>query len=58
MSYWYVGVLKASKQDGIVNRFVGFIDCHVFPKYSVHNNNNNNNNNNNLLIQYKSKIDV
>ena len=35
MSYWYVGVLKAGIQDGIVNRFVEFIDCNVFLKYSV-----------------------
>ena len=35
MSYWYVGVLKAGTQDGIVNRFVGFIYCNVFLKYPV-----------------------
>ena len=35
MSYWYVRVLKAGNQDGIVNRFVGLIDCNVFLKYSV-----------------------
>ena len=37
MSYWYVRDLKAGIQDGIVNRFVGFIDCNVFLKYSVQN---------------------
>ena len=35
MSYWYVWVLKTGIQDGIVNHFVGFIDCNVFLKYSV-----------------------
>ena len=35
MSYWYVGVLKAGNQDGVVNRFVGLIDYNVFMKYSV-----------------------